>query len=153
MQRRIPNSLPGVRENIAHSPGDFNPDRLSLNEIGATTLAGLHPKEQAKCEYLYCRDNLLSTVEGLGPANHLTQLKYLDLSSNEIGNLQGFPCCEALRQLHLSSNHLTEVSGQCRERDSRDCELTDWQPYGGVCVVSRDRTRWLPSRTSRTSPP
>lgn len=62
------------------SPCCLFADRLTMNGVGALTLAGLLPKEQLKCEYFYCRDNLLSTVEGLGPAQHLTQLKFLDLA-------------------------------------------------------------------------
>ncbi|KAL3696460.1 hypothetical protein R1sor_010536 [Riccia sorocarpa] len=63
-----------------------------------------------KLEFVYLRDNKLSTLEGI---EILKRLKVLDLSFNELkGNgFEALGNCKALQQLYLAGNQITSLSG------------------------------------------
>ncbi|GLT64986.1 hypothetical protein SLA2020_374440 [Shorea laevis] len=60
-------------------------------------------------EFVYLRDNLLSTLEGV---EILTRVKVLDLSFNEFKGPEFEPLenCKALQQLYLAGNQITSLS-------------------------------------------
>ncbi|KAL2643139.1 hypothetical protein R1flu_010726 [Riccia fluitans] len=63
-----------------------------------------------KLEFVYLRDNKLSSLEGI---EILKRLKVLDLSFNELkGNgFEALANCKALQQLYLAGNQITSLSG------------------------------------------
>ncbi|KAL0225189.1 hypothetical protein RCL1_003101 [Eukaryota sp. TZLM3-RCL] len=79
--------------------------RINLNKLRLRSISGLKP--HPKAEFLYLRDNCLSTLSNLPLFKNI---KILDIGYNEISSLSFLESFPGLRQLYINSNHLTSLS-------------------------------------------
>ncbi|KAE7996085.1 hypothetical protein FH972_000834 [Carpinus fangiana] len=83
--------------------------RLDLrgHRVRSLTASGLNLS--ANLEFVYLRDNLLSTLEGV---EILTRVKVLDLSFNDFKGpgFEPLENCKALQQLYLAGNQITSLA-------------------------------------------
>lgn len=84
--------------------------RLDLRGQKVRTLDGNLVNLTPKMEFVYLRDNKLSSLDGI---EILRRVKVLDLSFNEFkgAGFEPLATCKALQQLYLAGNQITSLSG------------------------------------------
>ncbi|KAL5731675.1 microtubule-associated protein air9 [Ranunculus cassubicifolius] len=82
--------------------------RVDLRGHRVRSLAAIESKLSPNLEFVYLRDNLLSSLDGI---EILTRVKVLDLSFNEFKGpgFEPLESCKMLQQLYLAGNQITSL--------------------------------------------